>query len=87
VTQTPREQVADILAEAITHTKWALAEKKIDAFRRHPDWKRAFKRVLDSKRFLTTFPDGTRGILDEDLFALGDATDQEFIDEIIRNGG
>jgi hypothetical protein len=62
-------------------------EESKSLLRSHPDWQRALKRVLDSKRFTTTFPDGWCGILEKDLRALGDAADQEFIDEIIRNGG
>jgi hypothetical protein len=81
------EEIKRTFAELLTQTQFALAEKKLDAFRRHPDWRHALKRVLDSKRFLTNFPDGTRGIVEYDLPALSEAADQEFIDEIIRNGG
>jgi hypothetical protein len=66
----------------IEHT---LAMQKLNQFRRHPDWHKAFEQVLASGRFLTTFPDGTRGILQKNLLALSDAVDQQFIDNNIRS--
>lgn len=63
----------------------ALALQKLKQFRRHPDWHKAFEQVLTSGRFLTTLPDGTRGIMEKDFPALNDAVDQQFIDNNIRS--
>jgi hypothetical protein len=76
-------------ADVFTQTKWALAEKKLNQFRRHPDYAKALRKIFDSADDLKTTSDGKMldGILDENLQEWQNRADQEFIDEIIRNGG
>jgi len=76
-------------ADVLTQTKYALAAAKLDQFRRHPDYGRALRKVFDTADDLKMTPDGEPlgGILDKHLLEWQNRADQEFIDEIIRNGG
>jgi hypothetical protein len=84
-----KEEIALAMANIYTQTNWALAERKLQQFRRHSDYRKALRKVFDSAVDLKTTPDGTMldGILDENVQQWFDRADQEFIDEIIRNGG
>jgi hypothetical protein len=58
--------------------------RKLNEFRRHPDWLRAFNAVLASGQFLSPLPDGRRGIFEKDFPGLTEAVDQQFVDDIAR---
>jgi len=78
-----------LLAQPLLEVKYLA---KVTQFRRHPDWRRAEQRVRRTRReFFTVKGEGELqgrwGIHEKDVVAYFDAIDQEFIDEIIRNGG
>jgi hypothetical protein len=86
------QQTIETIEEVRNRGSYALVLQKLDQFRRHPDWRRAMDRVRKTRReFFTVMGEGEFegrwGIRDEDVSAYIDAVDQEFIDEIIRNGG
>jgi hypothetical protein len=80
-----RKPPAQMIAEMLTQTPYALALEKLWQFRRHPDWKRAERRVRH--KFFTIKFKGKMCCRDEDVITYLETADQEFIDEIIRNGG
>ncbi len=77
------------VVDCFQQSKWALAEQKLRQFRRHPDYAKAVRKVFHTADDLKTTPDGImlNGILDDNLQEWLDRADQEFIDQIIRNGG
>ena len=77
------------LVNLMKQTHWALAEHKLQQFRRHPDYAKALRKVWDTATDLKTTPDGKvlDGILTKNTELWLARADQEFIDEIIRNGG
>jgi len=86
---TPTEEMKREFLNVITQTQWQFAEYKLWQFRRHPDYAKALRKVFDTAVDLKTTPDGKvlDGILDDNTQEWFDRADQEFIDEIIRNGG
>jgi hypothetical protein len=86
---TPTEEMKREFLNVITQTQWQFAEYKLRQFRRHPDYAKALRKVFDTAVDLKTTPDGKvlDGILDDNTQEWFDRADQEFIDEIIRNGG
>jgi hypothetical protein len=81
--------IPEPIAEWKINIEFEKLVNKLTQFRRHPDYRRAFDRILSTKReqFLTVeLPDGRRGIPETAVETLIDAVDQEFIEEIIRLG-
>jgi hypothetical protein len=56
---------------------------KLNAFRRHSDWKRCLHDVVDKNKDLAIMVDGKKAIPHQNVEALVELADQEFIERII----
>ena len=59
--------------------------QKLSRFRRHPDWKAAFKKV--ALLFTVDLPDGQRGVHERDITTLFELADEQFFVDIIKREG
>jgi hypothetical protein len=79
------ESETEALTTRLRQFKFAKEVYLLQQFRRHPDWRTAFERILKTRRDFFVETDDGQWVIPEYKFpAIEDAVDQEFIDEIIR---